>query len=267
MDSHDPIEELIRAATPERLLLAPQAHGGGVAVAVIDSGIEQDVLAERARQRGETLLPIQGAIFRDNQPPQPYHGHHSSPHGTAVADIILRLAPRVQLYSADVFGPVGTCSVETMLAAIRYALDVWKVQIINLSLGIAEPKLQPLARRWQLQQLIEEAYYRDVVVVAAAHNDHPFTRSYPAAFAPPLLSVDKGLFDNPLTVVYHLNEQIEFMAHGRGYLGPYVAEPATSWAAPHVSGVAARLLSVHPHLKPFEIKTLLYWLSRRSGGQ
>ncbi len=189
----------------------------------------------------------------------------------------LELAPPVingdeLLDQASDKGVAATCSVHCvhfesrhMLAALRHALDVWKVQIINLSLGIAEPKLQPLARRWQLQQLIEEAYYRDVLVVAAAHNDHPFTRSYPAVFAPPLLSVDKGLFDNPLTVVYNLNEQIEFMAHGRGYLGPYVAEPATSWAAPHVSGVAARLLSVHPRLKPFEVKTLLYWLSRRSG--
>ncbi len=59
-----------------------------------------------------------------------------------------------------------------------------------------------------------------------------------------------------------LNERIEFRAHGKGYVGPFVSEPATSWAAPHLAGIAARLLSLRPGLKPFEVKTLLYWMSR-----
>jgi hypothetical protein len=77
--------------------------------------------------------------------------------------------------------------------------------------------------------------------------------------------VDKGLFADPLEFAYHLSEGVEFRAHGRGYLGPFAAEPATSWAAPHLSGVAARLLSLRPGLKPFEIKTLLYWLAQSRG--
>ncbi|MBY0460664.1 MAG: S8 family serine peptidase, partial [Gemmataceae bacterium] len=88
------------------------------------------------------------------------------------------------------------------------------------------------------------------------------TRSYPAAFAPPLISVDKGLFDDPLRFAYKLSEQVEFQAHSRGYLGPFAREPATSWATPHLAGIAARILSLKPDLKPFEIKTILYWLFR-----
>ena len=34
-----------------------------------------------------------------------------------------------------------------------------------------------------------------------------------------------------------------------------------SFTAPHVSGIVARLLSLRPDLKPFEVKTLLYWMS------
>jgi len=60
-----------------------------------------------------------------------------------------------------------------------------------------------------------------------------------------------------------LNERIEFRAHGRGYVGPFASGPATSWAAPHLAGIAARLLSLRPGLKPFEVKTLLYWMSRK----
>ncbi len=176
--------------------------------------------------------------------------------------LILRLAPKVQLFSADVFGPRGSCEVETVIRAIRHAIDVWDCRVINLSLGVVEQKLLQLPKRQQLLKAVEDAYFRDVLLIAAAHNEHPFTRSYPAMFAPPLVSVDKGLFADPLRFAYKLVDQIEFQAHGRGYAGPFAREPATSWAAPHLTGIAARILSLRPGLKPFEVKTILYWLAR-----
>ena len=100
---------------------------------------------------------------------------------------VLTLAPRVKLYSADVFGPQGSCEVEVVLKALAWAVDVWKVKVVNMSLGVTEQKLQQLPRRQQFLRAIEEAYFKDVIVFAAAHNDHPLTRSYPALFAPPLL--------------------------------------------------------------------------------
>jgi hypothetical protein len=255
-------DEIFARLTPDSILRDPRATGEGVAVAVVDSGVERAVLEEKFRAAGTAIQPIEGAQFRAGGPPLEYTGHQSSPHGTTVADIILTVAPRAKLYSADVFGPTGSCEVETVIAALRHAIDVWKVKVVNLSLGVPEHKLQQLPRRQQLQRAIEEAYFRDVLVFAAAHNEHPLTRSYPAAFAPPLISVDKGLFDDPLRFAYKLREQVEFQAHGKGYLGPLAREPATSWATPHLAGIAARILSLKPDLKPFEIKTVLYWLFR-----
>src|SRR5262245_47395548 len=257
-------DEIFARLTPDRILKDARATGEGVAVAVIDSGVERAVLEDKFRDAGKRIHPIDGAVFRTSGPPQVYTGHQSSPHGTTVADIILTLAPRVKLYSADVFGPAGTCEVETVIHAVRHAIDVWGVKVINLSLGVPEHTLLQLPRRQQLQRAIEEAYFRDVLVFAAAHNEHPLTRSYPAAFAPPLISVDKGIFDDPLRFAYRLREQVEFQAHGKGYLGPFAREPATSWATPHLAGIAARILSLKPDLKPFEIKTILYWLFRSS---
>ncbi|MGE3807959.1 MAG: S8 family serine peptidase [Gemmataceae bacterium] len=252
-------DDILALVKPERVLLDPAATGAGVKVCVVDSGIERGLLAEKHG----AIVPIEGAVFQPGgAAPLPDDGKQSTPHGTTVADIILKLAPRAQLFSADVFGPQGSCEVETVIQAIRHAVNVWQCKVINLSLGVPESKLQPVARRLQLQRAVEEAYYRDVLIVAAADNDHPFTRSYPAGFAPPLLSVDKGLFADPLQAAYRLREQIEFQAHAKGYLGPFAAEPATSWAAPHLAGIAARLLSLEPNLKPFEIKTLIYWLFR-----
>jgi hypothetical protein len=261
----DVFDEVFALLSPDRLLRDPRATGEGVRVCLLDSGVERGVLEEKSRQAGQPIHPIEGGIFLPDQAePLPYEGRQSTPHGTTVADIILTLAPRVRLFSADIFGLRGTCEVEVVSRALRWAIDVWQCKVINLSLGVAEQRLQQVQRRYQFQRTIEEAYYKDVLVVAAAHNEHPLTRSYPAAFAPPLLSVDKQLFADPLQFAYLLREQIEFQAHGRGYLGPFAQEPATSWAAPHLTGIAARLLSLRPTLKPFEIKTLLYWMSQSS---
>jgi hypothetical protein len=253
----DVFDQVLALLTPERLLRDPRATGEGIAVCVIDSGMERAVLEERHK----SMLPIEGGVFRaEQEAPLPYDGHQSTPHGTTVADILLTVAPRVRLYSADVFGPQGSCEVEVVLRALHWAINVWKCKVINLSLGVAEARLQQAPRRLQLQRVIEEAYFKDVLIFAAAHNEHPLTRSYPAAFAPPLLSVDKFLFADPLQFAYQLREQIEFQAHGRGYLGPFAQEPATSWATPHLAGIACRILSLRPDLKPFEMKTILYWL-------
>jgi subtilisin family serine protease len=257
----DIFDDILALVTPERLLRDPRASGQGISVCVIDSGIERAVLEERFRGRGQEIERIEGGVFSaERAEPLPYEGRQSTPHGTTVADIILTLAPRVRLYSADVFGPQGSCEVEVVMRALHWAINVWKCKVVNLSLGVPEHRLQQLPRRYQFLRAIEEGYYKDVLIIAAAHNDHPLTRSYPAVFAPPLLSVDKELFDDPLQFSYQLREQIEFQAHGRGYLGPFAAEPATSWAAPHLTGIAARILSLRPTLKPFEMKTLLYWL-------
>jgi subtilisin family serine protease len=258
----DVFDEVFALLTPERLLRNPRATGEGVSLCVLDSGVEKSVLEQRSRARGHEIHPIQGAIFLGGQRRSPYEGHQSTPHGTTVADIILSLAPRVQLYSADVLGPRGSCDLDVVLDALRWAVEVWKCKIVNLSLGVPEHRLQQLQRRQQLLRAIEESYFRDVIIFAAAHNEHPLARSYPAAFAPPLISVDKHTFDDPLQFAYRLNEHVEFQASGRGNFGPLSGEPATSWASPHLAGVAARILSLRSELKPFEVKTILYWLSR-----
>ncbi|MFO0845475.1 MAG: S8/S53 family peptidase [Gemmataceae bacterium] len=260
----DVFDQLFALLRPEAILRDPRATGEGVRVAVIDSGIDR----ARLRAKHPDMLPVEGAVFREDRPePLPDDGQPSSPHGTTVADVVLGVAPRVRLYSADVFGPVGSCDVKVVIRAVRWAMDAWQAKVINLSLGVPEQRLAQVPRRLELMRAVEEAYYRDVLVIAAAHNDHPLTRSYPAAFAPPLLSVDKGEFADPLDFTYRLCEQVEFQARGRGYLGPFATEPATSWAAPHLAGIAARVLSLRPTLKPFEMKAILYWLSRaRSGG-
>src|ERR1700682_1055803 len=163
-------DELFALFTPERLLHDPRATGEGVSVCILDSGVERAVLEEKFKD----MHPIEGGIFTtENDRPLPYEGKQSTPHGTTVADILLTVAPRIRLYSADIFGPRGSCEVEVVIKALHWAVDVWKCRIVNLSLGVAEQRLPQLSKRQQFAKAIEDAYFKDVLIFAAAHNDHP----------------------------------------------------------------------------------------------
>ena len=107
MNAPTVFDEIFALLTPDSIFRDPRATGEGVAVAVIDSGVERAVLEEKFRTAGTPIQPIEGAVFRPSGRRSQYTGHQSSPHGTTVADIILTIAPRVKLYSADVFGPTG----------------------------------------------------------------------------------------------------------------------------------------------------------------
>jgi subtilisin family serine protease len=257
--------QLLQDPATRRQLVAQWLHhaaadGRGVKIAVIDTGMDERLLQQRNEKLGRPFQAIEGAIFQaSHATPLPYQGQQSAPHGTTVADIIWSIAPAAQLYSADIFGPRGVAELEALVQAIYYAVEHWGCHILNISLGVTEQRLQTPARRQQLLRAVEDCYHRGVLIVAAAHNDHPATRSYPALFAPPLLSVTAHTFVDPLHVAFQGGQAIEFKASSIGHFGPFASQPSTSWAAPHVTGLAARFLSRQPQLRPFEVKTLLYW--------
>ncbi|MGH7172458.1 MAG: hypothetical protein ACRELG_19440, partial [Gemmataceae bacterium] len=81
--SDDVFADVFALLTPRRLLQHPRATGEGVAVCLLDSGVERAVLEEKFRRQGQTIYPIEGGIFTaDRTEPLPYEGHQSTPHGT-----------------------------------------------------------------------------------------------------------------------------------------------------------------------------------------
>lgn len=250
------LDDVLGRLTADRILHDPAADGRGITVVSIDTGVDRDLLRSRhpACQSIRTFRRDAQAIVESDAAP-------GGPHGTTVADILLTVAPKISLVSIDLFA-TGAPETEAVVAAIHFALALPARHVVNLSLGIAERTVALPAKRLALSRAIEAAYHAGVTVAAAANNDHPLAISYPAAFAPPLLSVDKGLFPESTGFAYRPRDGVEFAAHATGYLGPFVREPMTSWATPHLSGLAARLLSLKPDLKPFEIKALLAWMGR-----
>jgi hypothetical protein len=127
--------------------------------------------------------------------------------------------------------------------------------------------LQQPWRRLQLLNALEDAYRNDVLVFAAGNNDHPLTRSFPAVFESSLFSVNKKLLDGMLKFKYFPQAGLEFLGHGYAELAPIGSDLETSWATAHLAGTAAKIVSLYPTIKPFEMKSILYWVSREWYGQ
>jgi subtilisin family serine protease len=94
--------------------------------------------------------------------------------------------------------------------------------------------------------------------------------SYPWRFSS-VISVGSHERDDPLAWYANPNPPVEFFARG---VNVEVAWPGggtmrwtgNSFATPHISGICALILSRHPTLTPFELKSLLYLTATNTGG-
>lgn len=253
-------KKFLNAGLLENCLLSPEADGRGVRVALLDTGVNAALLEAKSITgppvRHAQFLP--GGMVQEKTNPTP-----ASPHGTIVADVLFGIAPGMQLFSGDIFGVGCQSTPEQLVHAMRYAMDEWQCKIINLSLGLPEERITQPIRKLQLLNVLEEAYRRDVLVFAAGHNNHPFQASYPSKYESCLFSVNRKQLEGILKFRYAPSRGLEFQGHGMAPLAPAGSDPATSWATGYLSGYAARIASLNPGIKPFEMKSILYWISRQ----
>jgi len=228
------------------LLRHAESCGAGVRVAMLDTGVDIPLLA--SRHPGSVILydATSGTV--------------PAAHGTLVADILLKMAPAIELTVIDLFAGRGTTNPERLIHYLKEQTESPTTDIVNCSLGWPEERWDtPVGRdvRQKISRLVEHAYEQGICVVAAAHNDHPLARSCPADRAPPLIGVAAGHWDDSFRIDFHPGNWVEFSARGTAYMGVLGRQPASSWAAPHVSALVARLLGLWPGLRPFEIKAHL----------
>jgi len=135
----------------------------------------------------------------------------------------------------------------------------WAVEqrfdVINLSLSTARPQYNKA-----LRELADEAYFNRSVIVASAHNAR--IESFPWRFSS-VISVGSHAEEDSAVVLYNPSPPVEFFARGQAVPVAALGGGATrntgnSFATPHVSGLAARILGKHPRLTTFELKTVLY---------
>jgi subtilisin family serine protease len=224
-------------------------------VAVIDSGIEAGHPAVGQVAGAIALEPGED----DADDPVLTEGPHEdlTGHGTASAAIIRIAAPDCALYSVRVLGRTLRGKASVFAAGLRWAINNG-MHVVNMSLGVVDRRTAPA-----FQVLADEAYFRRVILVSAMNNLP--VPSYPSQY-PAVLSVAAHEGTDPFRFDYNPTPPAEFGAPGidieAAWLnGTTVKVTGNSFAAPHISGLVARLLSAHPGLTPFQVKTVLHDLA------
>jgi subtilisin len=224
--------------------------GAGVTVAVIDSGIDSSHPAIRGVKRSVRVDKVDDeyVIVED------VDGLDPVGHGTACASIIQSIAPDADLVSVRVLGANNKSSG----IAFAHALD-WVItqgyDIANLSLSSRSEELHGT-----FHELVDRAYFQRCLLICSASNT-PGQASYPSLFSS-VVSVASHDIPDPWTYFYNPAPPVEFGAWGVNVPiawsgGATLVASGNSFAAPHISGLAALIRSKHPQLTAFELKAVL----------
>jgi subtilisin len=218
------------------------ASGTGVTVAVVDSGVDAahpDVgtvgraIALQWDQETEEVVSAEG-------PHEDLFGH-----GTACAGIIRRTAPDAAIWSVRVLGSRLTGKGVVFAAGLRWAIKEG-ARVVNLSLSTGREDYFGL-----FHEIADEAAF-------AGNVPAP---TYPAQFSS-VISVAAHDGQDPFALDANPAPPTDFGAPGIDIRVPWlsgstIVSTGNSFAAPHVTGLVARLLSKHPQLTPYEVKTVL----------
>jgi len=231
--------------------------GAGVDVAVVDSGIDAS-----HPQVGEVASAVALSWDRQSQEVVVEEGPHADlfGHGTACAGIIRRAAPECRLHSVRVLGERLAGKGEVFAAGLRRAITDG-ARVVNLSLSTGKRDLFDV-----FHEIADEAAFAGVVLVCAVSNVP--APCYPSQFAA-VISVAANDGTGPFDLDCNPTPPVEFGAPGIDLEVPWlggatVRTTGNSFAAPHVTGLVARLLAKHPHLTPYEVKAVLRAVSRNA---
>jgi len=94
--------------------------------------------------------------------------------------------------------------------------------------------------------------------------------SYPWRFSS-VISVGSHEEPDPLAFFYNPSPPVEFFGRGVSVEVPWLGGrtltvSGNSFATPHLSSICALVLSKHPELTPFQLKSVLYLTANNVGG-
>jgi thermitase len=239
--------------------LAPRA-GDGIKIAVIDSGIDLNHPAFQGTL--VTKSDMWDWVDADATPQDMPGGKqdHGYGHGTAVAGIILQVAPKAKIMPLRVLDAAGEGDTANVVAAIDFAV-AHGAKVINMSLGTDYDK--------SLDNTIKSAVKAGVFVVASSGNTGDGNITYPASDA--LIKGSWGEMSLGVGSSDLSDKKSKFSTYGDSLemtaVGEKVSSPApgglmgtwngTSMAAPMVSGGFALALAERSYKKLRDVGTAM----------
>jgi subtilisin family serine protease len=229
------------------------SRGKGVRVAVVDSGVEYDHPALEGSLRGGVAVEYDAQAdnqvrIEEEECPSDLAGH-----GTACAGIIHSIAPEAELYSVRVLGRDAKGRGVQFAAGLEWSIANG-MQVINLSLSTSREDYFAI-----FHQITDQAYFQGTILVSAVNNMP--VASYPSLYSS-VISVAAHEGHDPFIYYYNPAPPVEFGAPGIDVRvawndKQYLTTTGNSFAAPHIAGITALILSKHPELTPFQVKTVL----------
>ena len=223
-----------------------------VLVAVIDTGVDwnhPDLAANYA--------PLGYDWVNNDNNPMDDHGH-----GTHVAGII----------AAVTNNGIGVAGISQVRIMAEKGLDQngygYADDLANAIVHAADQGANTLSMSWGdyansvlIQRAIRYAYDSGALLVAAAGNDGTSQKMYPAAYNEVIAVSATDQLDNPAWFTNYGN-WIELAAPGVDIFSTiwdndYGYKSGTSMAAPHVSGVAALIMSRFPEITRDQVRAQL----------
>ncbi|MEW5866058.1 MAG: S8 family peptidase [Bacillota bacterium] len=246
-------------------ILAPgcwdRTTGKGVRVAVLDTGIDMN--------HPDLKSNVRGGYDTINERPDPTDDNG---HGTHVAGTIAALnngfgvvgvAPEASIYAVKAFDSRGQGQVSDIVQGVEWCVQQ-KVNIINMSFGTRESSKA-------LTLAMEKAAAAGIIMVAAAGNEgRQDSVLYPGR-DPNVMAVAATTPDDRIASFSSSGREVAISAPGEDvpstYKGStYKTTSGTSMACPHVSGVAALILSAVPTLTRDEVRKAICGTAIRLSG-
>jgi len=225
-----------------------------VRVGIIDTGIDFN--------HPDLTESIRGGINTiDGFPPQQFMDDYG--HGTHIAGIIgatgrnarfFGINPYVDFYIVKAFDRRGKGNLSDIIEGLDWLFSN-QVELINMSFSTMETNNT-------FRRAIQYLDGKGVVLVAAAGNDGGRNSvNYPGRF-PEVIAVSATDKQDRIASFSSTGPEVNFCAPGvdipSAWLnGQYKLKSGTSFAAPHISGIAADLLNYYGFLPPTKVKEMM----------
>ena len=171
-------------------------------------------------------------------------------HGTMTAGIVHLVAPGAGIMSLKAFAGDGSSDLFNIVRAIYYAADQG-ANVISMSFEIGQSSPA-------LQNAIQYALNKNIVVVAASGNDGAQILVFPAAYNGVIGVGSTSNSDVKSTFTNFGTNAVFIAAPGEGVIttypgGNYAAGWGTSFSTPIIAGEAALVLQARPTYKPGDV--------------